>query len=65
MRFLSTVHFFASADKAKRVLGWRPAHNFMKDVPALVAEYEASGRLAKEPDFTTDDKILAAVGASA
>ena len=28
----STVHFFASADKAKRVLGWRPAHNFTKDV---------------------------------
>jgi hypothetical protein len=27
-----TVHFFASADKAKRVLGWRPQHNFMKDV---------------------------------
>lgn len=26
------VHFFASADKAKRVLGWKPQHNFLKDV---------------------------------
>ena len=28
----STVHFFASPDKAKRVLGWQPQHNFLKDV---------------------------------
>ena len=28
----SAVHFFASSDKAKRVLGWQPQHNFLKDV---------------------------------
>ncbi len=26
------VHFFASSDKAKRVLGWKPNHTFLKDV---------------------------------
>lgn len=26
------MHFFASSDKAKRVLGWQPKHNFLKDV---------------------------------
>jgi hypothetical protein len=30
-------HFFASADKAKRVLGWKPAHNFVKDVDQVGA----------------------------
>jgi hypothetical protein len=36
------VHFFASADKAKRVLGWQPQHDFLRDVdqvpPALPPE---------------------------
>lgn len=58
-----TVHFFASAEKAKRELGWKPAHTFTEDVAALVADYEALGREAKEVDFSIDDKILAAVGA--
>ncbi|GAB4816081.1 hypothetical protein N2152v2_003127 [Parachlorella kessleri] len=58
-----TGHFFASADKAKRVLGWRPAHNFLGDVEQLVKDYLASGRLDKEVDFAADDKILAAVKA--
>jgi nucleoside-diphosphate-sugar epimerase len=56
------VHFFASADKAKRVLGWQPHHNFLKDVNQLVRDYIASGRLDKDIDFSVDDKILAAVG---
>jgi len=55
-----TVHFFASADKAKKVLGWRPKHNFLDDVAARLDEYVASGRLAKGIDFSADDKILAA-----
>jgi len=59
-----TVHFFASADKAKRELGWRPAHDFLADADALVAAYKASGRESKELDFAIDDKILAAVGAA-
>jgi hypothetical protein len=54
------VHFFASADKAKRVLGWQPQHTFMGDVEQLVKDYVASGRLEKEVDFAADDKILAA-----
>lgn len=59
-----TVHFFASSDKAKRVLGWQPQHTFMGDVEGLVAAYVASGRLEKEVDFAGDDKILAAAAAA-
>jgi nucleoside-diphosphate-sugar epimerase len=55
-------HFFANADKAKRVLGWTPAHTFGGDAPALVAAYKASGRDKKDIDFSADDAILAAVG---
>lgn len=58
-----TVHFFASAEKAKRELGWRPKHDFLKDCDDLVAAYKASGREKKEIDFAVDDKILAAVKA--
>jgi nucleoside-diphosphate-sugar epimerase len=54
------VHFFASAEKAKRELGWAPQHNFLADVDALVAEYQAQGRQDKEVDFSNDDKVLAA-----
>lgn len=57
-----TGHFFASSDKAKRVLGWQPSHNFLKDVGQLVSDFQASGRLDKQPDFSVDDTILAAVG---
>lgn len=56
-----TVHFFASADKAKRVLGWKPQHDFVRDVADRLAEYKASGRMEKEIDFAVDDKILASV----
>jgi hypothetical protein len=57
------VHFFASSDKAKRELGWQPKHNFLADVDALVAEYQAQGRQSKEVDFATDDKVLASAPA--
>jgi hypothetical protein len=56
-----TTHFFASADKAKRELGWTPRHDFLADAPAMVREYTASGRQNKAVDFTIDDKILAAM----
>ncbi|KAG2448836.1 hypothetical protein HYH02_006187 [Chlamydomonas schloesseri] len=59
-----TVHFFASADKAKRELGWKPKHDFQKDVQGLVNDYKANGRDKKEVDFSIDDKILAALGKS-
>jgi len=56
-----TGHFMASADKAKRELGWKPRHNFLSDVSSLVREYTMSGRQTKDIDFSIDDKILAAV----
>ena len=56
-----TGHFFASADKAKRELGWRPQHSFTADVKQLVQAYKESGRESKEIDFSIDDQILASV----
>lgn len=56
-----TGHFIASADKAKRELGWTPRHDFLADVSSMVREYTSSGRQNKDVDFTIDDKILAAV----
>lgn len=56
-----TGHFIASADKAKRELGWKPRHDFLADVSSMVREYTSSGRQNKDIDFTIDDKILAAV----
>lgn len=56
-----TIHFFASSDKAKRELGWKPAHNFLGDVEGLVLDYMKQGRQFKDVDFSIDDKILAAV----
>jgi len=58
-----TTHFYASAEKAKRELGWQPAHKFLDDLPELVDAFEAAGRLQKDVDFTVDDRILEAVGA--
>lgn len=58
-------HFFASSDKAKRELGWAPRHTFLQDVDELVSEYIASGRAAKEIDFSADDRVLAAASAAA
>eukprot|EP00210_Caulerpa_lentillifera_P008200 g7830.t1 len=56
-----TVHFFASSSKAKLVLGWKPSHVFQSDVKELCEAYVASGRDKKDIDFSTDDKVLAAV----
>lgn len=55
-----TTHFFASADKAKRELDWKPQHNFLSDVESLVQDYQASGRASQMIDFEIDDKIIAA-----
>lgn len=57
-----TVHFFTSTDKAKAKLSWKPQHNFLADVDALVAAYKESGRAEKDIDFSIDDQIIAAVG---
>jgi nucleoside-diphosphate-sugar epimerase len=55
-------HFFASCDKAKRLLEWAPRHTFAGDVTDRLAEYAASGRGEREIDFSTDDTILAHCG---
>jgi nucleoside-diphosphate-sugar epimerase len=53
------VHFFASTDKAKKVLGWKPEHTFLGDIDERLAEFKASGRLDKDFDFSADDRIIA------
>ena len=55
------VHFFASSEKAKKVLGWKPKHDFVSDVAERLEEYKATGRMEKDVDFSGDEKILAAV----
>ena len=55
-------HFFTGTDKAKKVLGWQPKHNFLKDIDDLVAAYKQSGRQDKDIDFSLDDQITAAAG---
>ena len=57
-----TTHFFASSDKAKRELGWKPEHNFMRDLPALIDLYYEEGRDKKSPKFDIDDQIAAKLG---
>ena len=54
-----TVHFFASSDKAKRVLGWKPKHDFLSDVESRLEEYKSAGRLEKDIDFSVDEMIVA------
>ena len=58
---IRTVHFFASSDKAKHVLGWKPNHRFTSDVQSLCDAYIASSRSQKDIDFSVDDKILSAL----
>jgi len=55
------VHFFASADKCKEVLGWEPKHSFAKDVNDRIQAYIDEGRGMKV-DFTVDDMILERLG---
>ncbi|KAL9251103.1 Chloroplast stem-loop binding protein of 41 kDa b, chloroplastic-like protein [Drosera capensis] len=53
-------HFFASIDKAKSVLGWKPEFDL---VGGLTDSYNLDfgrGTFRKEADFSTDDLILAA-----
>lgn len=49
-----TIHFFASADKAKRELGWEPKHSFLDDVTGLVADYQRQGRQVRGRAGTVD-----------
>lgn len=54
------VHFFSSSDKAKKILGWQPKHNFVDDVAERLKEFEASGRINKDYDFSADEICIAA-----
>ncbi|EPS69756.1 hypothetical protein M569_05003 [Genlisea aurea] len=52
-------HFFASIEKAKSVLGWKPEFDL---VEGLADSHELDfgrGTFRKQPDFTADDIILA------
>jgi hypothetical protein len=60
-----TVHFFASSEKAKKELGWKPKHDFLADSDDLVTAYLRSGRHHKDIDFSVDDKILQALSVAA
>eukprot|EP00252_Welwitschia_mirabilis_P011403 TRINITY_DN2563_c0_g1_i1.p1 TRINITY_DN2563_c0_g1~~TRINITY_DN2563_c0_g1_i1.p1 ORF type:complete len:404 (+),score=73.55 TRINITY_DN2563_c0_g1_i1:277-1488(+) len=54
-------HFFASIDKAKRVLGWEPEFDLIE---GLKDSYNSDFRVSpnkKEPDFSVDDMILGKV----
>lgn len=57
-----TGHFFASSSKAKRELGWVPQHTLADDISSLIEAYKAAGRESKDVDFSTDDKVLSAIG---
>ena len=55
----------AVAGKARPELGWEPQHTLEADMPALIEDFIASGRLDKEVDFSADDKVLQTAGAMA
>lgn len=58
------VHFFASPDKAKRLLGWKPLGNSLDDdLATQVQLYRDAGRDAADVDFAVDDTILSAADA--
>ena len=47
-----SVHFFASTDKAKALLGWQPKHDFRDDIREQVRP-----EIDKEQCFGTDDDL--------
>jgi len=52
-------HFFASVDKAERVLGWRPKFGLLDGLKDSYSKDFGLGKFRKAADFTTDDMILA------
>ncbi|KAF2307334.1 hypothetical protein GH714_026417 [Hevea brasiliensis] len=55
-------HFFASVDKAKHVLGWKPEFDLVKGLADSYNLDFGRGTYRKEADFSTDDLILGWVG---
>ncbi|KAJ9186025.1 hypothetical protein P3X46_005583 [Hevea brasiliensis] len=51
-------HFFASVDKAKHVLGWKPEFDLVKGLADSYNLDFGRGTYRKEADFSTDDLIL-------
>lgn len=62
---LTLQHFFASNDKAEDLLGWRPQFGLVDGLrDSYLLDY-SRGRYCKDPDFETDDIILAGKKAGA
>ncbi|KAG8648326.1 hypothetical protein MANES_09G179000v8 [Manihot esculenta] len=51
-------HFFASVDKAKHVLGWKPEFDLVEGLADSYNLDFGRGTYRKEADFSTDDLIL-------
>lgn len=51
-------HFFASIDKAKRVLEWEPEFGLVEGLTDSYNLDFGRGTFRKEADFSTDDIIL-------
>ncbi|XP_030547066.1 chloroplast stem-loop binding protein of 41 kDa b, chloroplastic [Rhodamnia argentea] len=51
-------HYFASVDKAKSVLGWKPEFDLVEGLADSYNLDFGRGTFRKEADFTTDDMIL-------
>ncbi|KAK9016855.1 hypothetical protein V6N11_079348 [Hibiscus sabdariffa] len=51
-------HFFASVEKAKHVLGWRPEFDLVEGLTDSYNLDFGRGTYRKEADFSTDDMIL-------
>ncbi|KAE8660187.1 Chloroplast stem-loop binding protein of 41 kDa b [Hibiscus syriacus] len=51
-------HFFASVEKAKHVLGWKPEFDLVEGLADSYNLDFGRGTYRKEADFTTDDMIL-------
>ncbi|KAJ0237700.1 Chloroplast stem-loop binding protein of 41 kDa b [Hirschfeldia incana] len=51
-------HFFASVEKAKHVLGWKPEFDLVEGLTDSYNLDFGRGTFRKEADFTTDDMIL-------
>lgn len=52
-------HFFASVDKAEKVLGWRPKFGLVDGLKDSYSKDFGLGKFRKAADFTTDDMVLA------
>lgn len=51
-------HFFASVEKAKHVLGWKPEFDLVEGLTDSYNLDFGRGTFRKEGDFTTDGMVL-------